>query len=75
MQSKHQTFNISKTSVVNAKRKLNIKSRKKITGPKYVKERAEKSLRRLYKLSVPSGGEKFFIMDDVDPSQLDVKVI
>jgi len=56
-------FNISKTSVVTAKKKFNIKSRKKVIGPKYVrdqKERAEKSLRRLYKLSVPSGREKFF---------------
>jgi len=57
---------------------LNIKSRKKVTGPKYVKdqkERAEKSLRRLCKLSIPSDGEKFFIMDDetycpVDPSHV-----
>lgn len=71
-------FKISKTSVVNAKKKLRIKSRKKVPGPKYVKdqkERAERSLRRLYKLSVPSGGEKFFVMDDetycpVDPSQV-----
>ena len=55
-------FKISKTSVVTAKKKLNIKSWKKnVTGPKYVKDQkecAEKALRRFYKLS-----EKFFIMD------------
>lgn len=71
-------FKISKTSVANAKKKLRIKSKKKITGPNYVKdqkERAERSLRKLYKLSIPSGGNKFFVMDDetycpVDPSQV-----
>ena len=52
-------FNISKTiSMVNAKKKLIIKSGKKVIGLKYVKDQKEldeKSLRILYKHSVASG--------------------
>ena len=50
----------------------------KIPGPKYAKHKkewAEKSFGRPYKLSVASGHEKFFTMDNetycpVDPSQV-----
>ena len=69
---------MSKGSVYRSKKKLKIRSRKKKTAPKFVKdqkERAEKNARRLYKISIPSGGDKFFIMDDetycpIDPSQV-----
>ena len=55
-------FKISTINVMNPKEKLIIKSEKMFPGPKYVKdqkERAKRSFRRLYKLSVASGGKKF----------------
>lgn len=39
------------------------------------KERAEKSLRRLYKLSVASGGGKFFVIDDENYCPIDLSQV
>ena len=60
-------FQISKTSVINAKKKLRIKSNKNVPGSKFLKnqkERCERTFKRLSMFSVPCGNERFFDVDD-----------
>lgn len=71
-------FQISNGSISNAKKILNIKTRKKKVAPKYIKDqkaRAERALRKLYKMSTASGANHFFVLDDetycpADPTQV-----
>jgi hypothetical protein len=67
-------LNISPRSVIRAKKKLNIKTFKKQKTPKYINDqenRAEQACKRLYRKVVPSGGNKFVIMDDETYVQCD----
>lgn len=66
-------------TVRRGKKIIGIKTRKKVAGPKYVKDqpqRCKKNCRKLYKLTIPSGGSKIlFVLDDetyvpADPSQV-----
>lgn len=69
---------IKKSNIQNAKKKLNIITRKKKIAPKYINDqenRAEKACMKLYRKVVPSGGSKFIVMDDetyvpCDPEQI-----
>lgn len=60
-------INISVSSVQRAKREIGIRTRRKQKAPKHnenQRRRAELACRKLYKKTVPSGGNHFMIMDD-----------
>ena len=69
---------INKDSLQKIKRKIGIRTLKKVKKPKYTAAqiiRVKAGCTKLYKMSVPSGGDCFFIIDDEtyvhqDPSQI-----